>query len=90
MNRSKNTGSMTSYKLEIIHGLRILLSCKNLDHKPNQDQIKPDTTYPLLRPKSLQGQSALRKPPWLSERFRMDLVLESCNHAISLVKEKTY
>lgn len=53
MNRNKKMGSMTSYKLEIIHGLRILLSCKNLDHKPSQDQIKPDTTYPLLRPKSL-------------------------------------
>ena len=90
MNRSKKTGSMTSYKLEMIHGLRILLSCKNLDHKPSQDQIKPDTTYPLLRPKSLCGQSALRKPPWLSERFRVDLVLELCNHVISLVIEKTY
>lgn len=90
MSRSKKTGSMTSYKLEMIHGLRILLSCKNLDHKPSQDQTKPDTTYPLLRPKSLWGQSALRKPPWLSERFRMDLVLELCNHVISLVIEKTY
>lgn len=90
MNRNKKMGSMTNYKLEIIHGLRILLSCKNLDHKPSQDQIKPDTTYPLLRLKSLWGQSALRKPPWLSERFRRDLVLESCNHAISLVIEKNY